>query len=365
MKLKRIILILAALSITSIVSAFPHGKGRATRSVFTMSNAPGGNEIISYMLSPSGSLSEDEHFATGGMGTGGGLGNQGGLALSKYGKWLLAVNAGDNTVSVFAFNRGNLMLTDVADSGGIMPVSVDIEKDLVYVLNAGSDSIAGFFINSKGKLIALADSIQALSDSGVGAAQIGISPDLGFVYVTEKGTNLISTYVLNDYGVAVAAEFNPSNGLTPFGFTINRHGRVIVTEAFGGGPALASVSSYKTDNDGVLEIVSPSVGTTQVAACWVTLSKDERYAYTTNTPSNSISSFYVNGNGNLSLAQGIAGMPGAGPIDLSISHDGRFLFTLDSGDGSISVFRTKNRGRLQSVGSVSGVPAGANGLVAY
>jgi 6-phosphogluconolactonase len=365
MKLQRFILILAVMFTASIASAFPHGRSKSSGSVFTMSNNPAGNELIAYSLTKSGSLVEGDHIATGGTGSGGGLGNQGALVLSDNAKWLLAINAGDNTVSVFAFNGGAPELVDVANSEGLGPVSVDIQKDLVYVLNAGSDSIAGFFINSKGKLIHLDDSIQALSGSPVGAAQIGISPDLNFVYVSEKGTNLISTYILNDYGVAEAAEFNPSIGLTPFGFAIDRRGRLIVTEAVGGGPAEASLSSYMVGEDGVLDVISPSVGTTQVAACWVTLSKDERYAYTTNTPSNSISSFYVSRNGALTLAQGIAGTPDAGPIDLSINKDGRYLFTLNSGDNTITAFRTQTRGRLSRLGAVSGLPAAANGLVAW
>ena len=40
--------------------------------------------------------------ATGGLGTGAGLGSQGALAFSDNGRWLFAVNAGSNDISAFA-----------------------------------------------------------------------------------------------------------------------------------------------------------------------------------------------------------------------------------------------------------------------
>ena len=49
--------------------------------------------------------------ATGGTGTGGGLGNQGALAFSKNGDYLFAVNPGSNNLSVFSVGKnGKLKL---------------------------------------------------------------------------------------------------------------------------------------------------------------------------------------------------------------------------------------------------------------
>ena len=46
------------------------------------------------------------------------------------------MNAGSNTVSVFAVHGDRLRLRQVIDSGGTFPVSVAVHDDLVYVLNA-------------------------------------------------------------------------------------------------------------------------------------------------------------------------------------------------------------------------------------
>ena len=103
---------------------------------------------------------------TGGMGTGGGLGNAGALALSENGQWLIAVNAGSNDVSVFRVLGDKLQLTDRAGSGGLMPISVTIDRHIVYVLNdGGTANISGFILDPAGKLHSIAGSTRALSSA--------------------------------------------------------------------------------------------------------------------------------------------------------------------------------------------------------
>src|SRR5437773_1829476 len=70
--------------------------------VYTMTNAADTNRIVVFSRGSKGELQSDHSLPTGGKGTGGGLGSQGALALGHDGKWLLAVNAGSNEVSVFS-----------------------------------------------------------------------------------------------------------------------------------------------------------------------------------------------------------------------------------------------------------------------
>ena len=62
--------------------------------------------------------------------------SQGSLAYNAGQGLLYAVNAGSNTVSVFAVHGDALALQQVVWSGGAFPVSVAVHGDLVYVLNA-------------------------------------------------------------------------------------------------------------------------------------------------------------------------------------------------------------------------------------
>lgn len=340
----------------------------AAGAVYTITNAVSGNEVLVYKRSANGSLSFLNSYPAEGLGSGAGLGSQEAVALSKNGRWLFVVNAGSNQVSVFAVRERRLKLIDVIDSGGEMPISLTSHDRLLYVLNAGgSGNISGFRIRENGSLEPLAGSTQPLSNGGAGEspgpAQISFSPDGGFLVVTEKATNLIDVYTVED-GAAGSPVTYPSAGITPFGFAFDRRDHLIVSEAFGGEPGGSAMSSYEVDED-TFEVISPSVGTTQTAACWVVISKNGKYAYTTNTGSGSISSYRIDKDGAITLLDAQAGLTGDGssPIDMTLSNNGRYLYALGAGSHTISIFRVKEDGSLVALGDVS-VPEGAVGLAA-
>jgi hypothetical protein len=126
--------------------------------VYTMSNAADRNAVLIFERSFDGRLRAAGAVATGGTGSGAGLGNQGGVVLSDDERWLIAVNAGSADISVFQVQRRGLRLVSRTPSGGTRPLSVTIHRRLVYVLNAGSDSITGFRLNRQGALDPLAGS---------------------------------------------------------------------------------------------------------------------------------------------------------------------------------------------------------------
>lgn len=346
-----------------------HDRTRPAGAVYTMTNAVDGNEVLMYMRGPKGALIPGGAFATGGLGSGSGLGNQGGLILSHNNRWLFAVNAGSNEISVFAIRHNRLVLRDKIDSGGIRPVSVTVDRSLLYVLNAGSDNVSGFVVGRRGKLSPLADSTRALSGTGTAPAQIQFDPEGEVLVVTEKATNLIDTFVVGEHGLASNAITHASVGATPFGFAFDKRGRLFVSEAAGGAPDASSVSSYRVSEQGNLGVISSAVPTTETAACWVAITGNGRFAYTTNTGSSSLSGFRIARNGSLSLldADGRTGDAGSGssPIDMAFSRNSRFLYALSAGDGSISAFRVKANGSLVNIQRVEGLPTTINGLAAH
>ena len=64
------------------------------------------------------------------MGTGDS--NQGALELTDNLRWLLVVNAGDNTVSSLKVTPHGLKIADVVDADGERPISVTVHHNLVY-----------------------------------------------------------------------------------------------------------------------------------------------------------------------------------------------------------------------------------------
>jgi predicted MPP superfamily phosphohydrolase len=244
----------------------------------------------------------------------------------------------------------------------------------LHVLNAGGsvgeeDNISGFIVERDGMLSPLVGSTQPLSQPDTGPAQIEFTPDGNVLVVTEKATNRIDTYVVGNNGLAGAPIVFDSEGNTPFGFAFGKRNRLFVSEAAGGAAGASSVSSYMVFPDGDLEVISAAVPTTETAACWLVVTKNGRYAYTTNTGSGSVSGYGINKDGSIFLLDpdGQTGITGPGPIDMALSNNSRFLYTLNSGNGTISGFQVKSSGQLIPLSipiQATGLPVGVNGLAA-
>jgi DNA-binding beta-propeller fold protein YncE len=186
--------------------------------------------------------------------------------------------------------------------------------------------------------------------------------------VTEKATNLLVTYRVGRRGLLSDPEAHPSAGETPFGFAFGRGSLLIVSEAFGGAVDASTLSSYAVGRHGSVRVLDPTVATTETAACWVVVTSNGRYVYTTNTGSASISGFAIGHRGDLELldADGVTGSTGTGPIDLALSNRSKYLYALNAGDGSLSSFRVRHDGSLERLGEdVGSFPAGTNGLAAH
>lgn len=363
----------AAMLLALLMAAFAWGgtagaTSRGDGAVFVLTNGAAGNAVAIFRRDGDGALRPAGTQATGGTGTGAGLGSQGALVLSENGRWLLAVNAGSSEITAFEVRGAELRLASRVASGGQQPVSLTIHDRLVYVLNAGgSGDISGFTLSDHGKLRPLAGSTRALSNGGAGAApavaQIQFSNDGETLVVTEKSTNLIDTYAVDEDGIASEVTTHPSAGATPFGFAFGKRGDLIVSEAFGGAPGQSALSSYDLD-DQTLTTISPSVPTTQTAACWVAVTKNGRYAYTTNTGSASISGYRVGRDGSLTLLAASAGATGTTPTDLDLSRNSKFVYALNAGSHNLSGFRVQSDGGLVSLGTFGTLPAGAVGVAA-
>ena len=344
------------------------GGSASTFAVVTQSNSDAGNEVMVYSRAHNGSLSLMGAYTTGGTGSGDGLGSQGAVVLS--GGYIYAVNAGSNDISVLRIDGNNVTVTDQKPSGGMHPISLTVHHNLLYVLNSGGDgNITGFKINKgHGTLKQIQGSTKPLSGSGVGPAQIEFTPDGRMLVVTEKATNMIDTYMLNPNGTTSGPNVQPSAGNTPFGFEFDNKGHLIVSDAFGGDMGAGAMSSYSVGYGGISLITGP-VANQQTAPCWVVVTNDGRFTYTTNTGTGNISGYHVNPDGSIALFNdgGNTGSTGEGssPIDAALNNNSKYLYVLGAGTHTISVFRINHRsGALTPVQTVTGLPDNAWGLAA-
>jgi 6-phosphogluconolactonase len=336
-----------------------------TGAVYVMDNATTGNNILVYNRSSNGQLTAAGIFPTGGNGSGGGLGSQGSLIIDE--DYLYACNAGSNEISVLHITKFGLTLVDKISSNGMRPVSVTTHDDLLYVLNAGgTGNISGFRISDTHHLSQMQNATKPLSSSSAAAAQIQFNKSASQLVVTEKATNNILTYSVSAMGLPSDAVVHPSVGATPFGFEFGKNNTLIVSDAFGGAPGLSALTSYSLNDSGNLDLITGPVDNGQAAACWVVVTNDGRFCYTTNTASGNISGYNISNSGALTLidTDGITALTDAGPIDMYLSRDSKYLYTLNTNGNSISMFRINNNGGLTSLGNISGLPAGAVGMAA-
>ena len=345
-------------------AASPSSAAGAAGAVYVLGNQPSGNEVIAYDRGADGALTPAGSYATGGTGTGGGLGSQGAVVLDEAGRHLYAVNAGSGSITSFRVRPGGLERVDTVASGGTMPTSVTVHHGLVYVLNAGGAGNISGFTAAGGDLEPLAGSSRPLSAAATAPAQVSFSPDGRTLVVTERATQRIDLYAVGADGLATGPTVVASAGATPFGFGFDNRGTLIVSEAFGGAPDASAVSSYRPAAGG-LDTVSASVPTTETAACWIAVTANGRFAYAGNAGTNSVTGYRVAQDGALEVldADGRTGSSAGGVTDLAVSRDSRHLYAR-LGNRTVDAWAIAADGSLSPLGAVPGLPAGAAGITA-
>lgn len=336
-----------------------------TSMVYMMTNNEVMNQIIAFYRDMNGMLTFAGSYPTYGRGTGtrevstatandgiDPLTSQGSLTLSHDGRFLLAVNAGSGSISSFLIaDSGAPSLVDVKSSGGAQPNSIDVFGNLLYVSNVGnaannfSSNITGFRIDDNGRLTSIPGSTHSLSTFNAQPAQVLFTPDGSKILVSELTSNHLSIFNVNQNGTITGPIVNDSYGQGPLGAYFLSSGILLVTEAVSN-----ALSSYSLTNDGILHVISGSVPNGYKTACWVVTTRDERFAYTTNTLSGTISTYRIDSNGALSVVRHITSTPSGTapglPIDAGVSKDGRHFYTLNGNQGTVSVFHIQDDGSL-------------------
>ncbi|MBP0726891.1 beta-propeller fold lactonase family protein [Bacillus sp. RG28] len=333
--------------------------------VYIMTNNNVMNQIIAFNRDMNGLLTFRGAYQTNGRGTGtrevstattndgiDPLASQGSLTLSRDGRFLFAVNAGSNSISSFIItDNGAPSLVDVKPSGGAQPNSINVFGNLLYVSNVGNaannfaSNITGFRIDDNGRLTPIPGSTHSLSTYNAQPAQVLFTPDGSKILVSELTSNHLSIFHVNKNGTITGPIVNDSYGQGPLGAYFLSSGILLVTEAVSN-----ALSSYSLTNDGILHVISGSVPNGFKTACWVVTTRDERFAFTTNTLSGTISTYRIDPNGVLSVVGHITSTPvdtAPGlPIDVGVSKDGRHFYTMNGNQGTVSVFTIQDDGSL-------------------
>jgi len=348
--------------------------------VYVDDNTTGSNSVSAFSRDANGTLVPlpDSPVAIGGAGTG--TGSQGSLQETPDGRYLLAVDAGSNQISVLRIKAdGDLVPVAGApvSSGGIKPVSIAIDpisgvhggSDLVYVANAGTgtggSNYTGFTLGGTGILRPLPGSTVALPDAA--------SP--GDVLFNGSGTNLAGTRVgtqqidsfsVGRDGLLTAAPGSPFNaqGPGPIGseFRPTNPSQLFVSNAHGGTDN-GTVSAFDVSRNGTLTSIGAGpFADDQTAPCWVEITHDGRYLFAVNTAVPSISRYAIAADGALTLigSTPLSGAAELAPVDARLTPNGSTLYVVDGGGVSVSAFAVHGGNLHQLASSPTPLPAGSS-----
>jgi 6-phosphogluconolactonase len=337
--------------------------------VYVNDNTKPGNTIGAFDRHADGTLTPEagSPFWAGGAGTGSGLASQGALQFSADGRFLIAVDAGSNQISVLRVHSdGSLSLVPggVVSSYGVLPDSIAVHGNLVYVANsgAGHSNYTGFWFFG-GHLVHIPGStVRLASDAAPGDVLFN---DTGTKLVgTEVGPSLIDSFTVGFGGRLTAAPGSPfpAQGLGPFGseFRPTNPNQLFVSNAHNTAPDSGTVSAFRDHRNGRLSSIQGSpFADGQMAPCWVEITHDGQFLFTVNTASGTISAYQIAANGALTLlpASTPAGGPSVGAVDARLSPDGGFLYVDQSKAGAVAAFAVSG-GNLTAIG-VFALPAGA------
>jgi len=338
--------------------------------VYLDDNTVGSNTISGFDRHLDGSLTPlaGSPFTAGGAGTGAGLASQGAIQVSRDGRFLLAVDAGSNQVSVLRVGfDGDLRLDQVVSSDGPTPVSIAVHDNLVYVANAGAvgPNYTGFALNFFGQLEPLANSTVSLPDGSQPGDVLFNSTGTSLVG-TRVGSSLIDSFVVGGGGILSAAPGSPSSaqGLGPFGseFRPTDPQQLFVSNAHNVPVGSGTISAFNVAPNGSLTSIGASpFADGQTAPCWIEITHDGQFLFTVNTGSGEISRYDIAPNGTLTLlgSTPVGNTGGVGAVDARLSNDGRTLYVDESRIGAVGVFAVNGGNLTELPSSPVSLPAGA------
>ncbi|HXE51487.1 MAG TPA: beta-propeller fold lactonase family protein [Tepidisphaeraceae bacterium] len=308
------------LSATWAFDGAPHPVGPLFTTVYTETNNPtsGQNAVLAFRRNPfDGSLHQIGSFATGGTGQGnptemlGPDDSDQEVVATADKRFLLAVNQGSNTVTVFRIRlSGALHRVGTFDSGGVQPVSVGISGNKVYVVNRGNalgttpgnavPNISAFKLDRDGSLDLIPGATVSLpngsTEAGLSPSQALVSPDgrllfadlFGIPGTTPADGSTIDPFQINPDGTLTQSPggLQGATGVTP-PFLLGLASHPTLPIVYAGLVGANEVAVFTHSPDGSLKFIT-AVSDQGKGVCWITVSSNGKYMYVANTGSDSI-----------------------------------------------------------------------------
>jgi 6-phosphogluconolactonase len=262
-RLLGVFVVAVALTVPALASAGQSSTkakaAKASGAFYIQTNNPAGNTVIAYTRHANGTLTQKAVVGTGGKGAPGTppfdfptADGSGSVNLTPNGQLLFVVNAGDNSVSSFRITASGPKLVSHVGSHGKLPISLTSNGDLLYVVNENSGNIFGWTFSATGHLTPIAGSDQkltAVTPKGK-KAKVGVTAEIDFaadgdvLAVTQRGLpnhyGEIDTFLVSHSGAAGPSHAYATPGIpNPFGFSSYGHQLEVTNAGFVATPSLS------------------------------------------------------------------------------------------------------------------------------
>ncbi len=347
----------AAVLVPSVANAASK-KPKVVGHVYTQTNDLNHNRVIIFNRFPDGSLVRAGSASTKGKGAKSPdcsppgpvvcpfNDSNGSVRLSPDKNLLFVTNGGSGTIATFLVKKtGGLKLASVTNSGGGFPLSTTMHGNLLYVLNYNTGNIKGFRVTDNGHLHAIAGATRSVSTPGSGGhvGEIGFNSTGGQLIVSERGPSVVDTFVVNSHGVAGPAQPHPAPFPGAYGFDTDKRGHILMSD--GGPPPFitGAITSWQQHPGGGLTVIEstgadpgdpnnthpPNRG---AGSCWTVITPNHKYAYVTNSTAKTITRVQMNIDGTFKIL-GLTQIPNSQPdaltnipADEGFSPNGKVLY---------------------------------------
>lgn len=353
--------------------------------VYVQTNTAPANYVMVFDRNSNGTLTPAGRVATGGVGKPAGnpplgipfIDTAGSVTLSKNGRFLFVVNAGDNTVSSFRVGPHGLRLADIEPSLGIRPASSTTDGDLLYVLNSelATANISGYRIGNHGQLTQIPGSVQPTGQPNGGMpAQIQFDATGTVLTVTERnagGDGRIDTFLVGHDGVAGPPVQHPTSGAGPFGIAFTHRNHMIVSNEHFPDVLASDVSSYDVTREGSVTPIDTELANAG-GACWNVITNNGKYVLVTSPFTFNINSFRIEQDGELTPVNGssvVATAQGL-TLDEALSNDSKYLYVLVSeatgfAFSEVNAYRVNKDGTITLIQTTAPFEGSSSGAAAW
>jgi Lactonase, 7-bladed beta-propeller len=381
------------------------------------------NAVVHYRRAPDGTITEVERVRTGGAGVGPHgpfFVTQGARSILRTpdGRFLMAVNPGDNSVSSFAVGAdGKLTLVDrkatgnvVTGSGTAKSLAYSAKSNTLYVLHSfGPEHLRLMSVGEGGKLTARSERYSVVpKDKPKRLSTMAVlSPDESFLLV---GASLDELPAANPDGTPilwVTRDGKPhsifANAPDPDGLAVfpvkdgGALGDPVFQDAGGGSPWYPLFLNHRPDKlvlgfataDGVsLSTFDPSGHVSAgpvvradsrrgrpTSLCWMAMTPDDKFLFTTMTSYSYITSWRIDGDA-VSVAKdpasaevpgdgayrGLAGSVSSRPNDIWVTPDGAYVYQIYPNASRLVGYAVQPDGALHEITSANIPHNSAQGL---